>query len=228
MYFSRNPRVARVKVKSSVLELDHQRKGTKFLRDNERAGLFDEQGLGKSKQFIDAINAEISAGSIRGAIIVCPNGLKSNWSDEVRKFSTLPHTVFGSGRVARRGAFAAMRSSFYIINYEAVPAEMPSLKALLQFKPMALVLDESHRIKTPDAKTTKAIHKLRTYAARRYMLSGTPVANKPDDLWSQMFFLDDGEALGDTFEGFEKNFKTGRSGYHRMDELRERIAPSTL
>lgn len=216
------------RAKPPVLQLDHQRKGTKFLRENERAGLFDEQGLGKSKQLIDAITAEVRAGSIQGAVIVCPNGLKSNWAGEVQKFSALSHTVFGSGRAARRGAFTAMRSAFYIINYEAVPAEMPSLKALLQFKPMALILDESHRIKTPDAKITKAIHKLRAYAKRRYILTGTPVANKPDDLWSQMFFLDDGEALGETFEGFQKNFKAGHSGYQRIDELRSRIASSTL
>jgi SNF2 family DNA or RNA helicase len=214
--------------KTSVLQLDHQKKGTQFLRRKERAGLFDEQGLGKSKQLIDAIAAEMAASSIRGAIIVCPNGLKSNWAAEIEKFSSLPCTVFGSGRAARRSAFTAMRAAFYVINYEAIPAEMASLKALLQFKPMALVLDESHRIKTPDAKVTKAIHKLRTHAARRYILSGTPVANKPDDLWSQMFFLDDGEALGDSFESFERTYKAGRSGYQRMDDFRERIAPNTL
>jgi len=215
------------RVKATVLQLDYQRKGTQFLRENERAGLFDEQGLGKSKQLIDAISAAIAAGSIKGAVIVCPNGLKSNWAGEVQKFSTLPCTVFGSGRSARRNAFTAMRAAFYIINYEAVPAEMPSLKALLQFKPMALILDESHRIKTPEAKVTKAIHRLRTYAKRRYILTGTPVANKPDDLWSQMYFLDDGQALGDNFEEFERNFKAG-AGYQRMDELRDKIATRTL
>lgn len=216
------------RTKPSVLQLDHQKKGTQFLRQKERAGLFDEQGLGKSKQLIDAIAAEITAGTIRGAVIVCPNGLKSNWAREVEKFTSLLCTVFGSGRAARRSAFAAMRAAFYVINYEAIPAEMASLKALLQLKPMALVLDESHRIKTPDAKITKAIHKLRAYAARRYILSGTPVANKPDDLWSQMFFLDDGEALGESFESFERNYKDGRSGYRNMEELRKRIAPHTL
>jgi SNF2 family DNA or RNA helicase len=215
------------RAKAPVLQLDYQRKGTKFLRENERAGLFDEQGLGKSKQLIDAIAAAIATDSIKGAVIVCPNGLKSNWAAEVQKFSTLPCTVFGSGRSARRNAFTAMRAAFYIINYEAVPAEMPSLKALLQFKPMALILDESHRIKTPEAKVTKAIHRLRTYAKRRYILTGTPVANKPDDLWSQMYFLDDGESLGDTFGGFQKNFKAG-AGYQRMEELRVKIAPRTL
>jgi SNF2 family DNA or RNA helicase len=214
--------------KTNLLQLDHQKQGTQFLRRRERAGLFDEQGLGKSKQVIDAIAGEMASGSLRGAVIVCPNGLKSNWALEIEKFSSLPCTVFGAGRAARRSAFTAMRAAFYVINYEAIPTEMASLKALLQFKPMALILDESHRIKTPDAKVTKAIHRLRSYAARRYILSGTPVANKPDDLWSQMFFLDDGDALGTTFEQFARTYKAGRSGYQRMDDLRERIAPDTL
>jgi SWI/SNF-related matrix-associated actin-dependent regulator 1 of chromatin subfamily A len=160
--------------KTSLLQLDHQKKGTQFLRQKEPAGPFDEQGMGKSEQLIDAIAAETATGSIRGAVIVCSNNLKSNWAAEIEKFSPLPCTVFGSGRAARRSAFTAMRAAFYVINYEAIPAEMPSLKALLQIKPMALILDESHRIKSPNAKVTKAIHKLRTYAARSYILRRTP------------------------------------------------------
>ena len=216
------------RAKAIVLQLDHQKEGTKFLRKNDRAGLFDEQGLGKSKQLIDAISAEIAAGSIKGALIVCPNGLKTNWAGEVLKFSGLPHAVFGSGRAARRGAFAAMKAAFYIINYEAVPAELPSLRALLQFKPMAMILDESHRIKTPGAKITRAIHGLRAFAKRRYILTGTPVANKPEDLWAQMYFLDDGQSLGATIEDFQKTYKSGKAGYRRIDDLRVRIAPRTL
>lgn len=190
--------------------------------------MFDEQGLGKSKQIIDALAAEIGAGTIKGALIICPNGLKSNWASEVKKFSELAHAVFGSGRAARRGAFAALRASIYIINYESVPVELPSLRALLQFKPMAIVLDESHRIKSPGAKVTRAVHGLRLLAARRYILSGTPVANKPEDLWAQMYFLDDGAALGTTIEDFKRAFKAGTSGYRRMEDLRNRVAERTL
>jgi SWI/SNF-related matrix-associated actin-dependent regulator of chromatin subfamily A-like protein 1 len=213
---------------STPLSLKHQVEGTKFLRDNERAALFDEQGLGKSKQLIDAVTAEVSSGSVQGALIVCPNGLKSNWADEIRKFSSLPCCVFGSGRTARRTAFRRMRSAFFVINYEAVPAELPSLKALLQFKPMALVLDEAHRIKTPDAKVTKAIHLLRRFAKRRYILTGTPVANRPEDLWSQMYFLDDGESLGETFQAFQERYRSGRNGYKNVDSLREQISKRSL
>jgi SWI/SNF-related matrix-associated actin-dependent regulator 1 of chromatin subfamily A len=214
--------------KPIISPLEHQDVGTSFLRDNHRAALFDEQGLGKSKQLIDALTAEIGAGTIQAGLIICPNGLKSNWAGEVEKFSSLPYAVFGSGRSARRVAFQSLRAGFYIINYEAIDTELPSLKALLRFKPMALVLDESHRIKSPDAKTTRAVLALRSYAARRYILTGTPVANKPDDLWSQMYFLDDGLSLGMTFEDFQTTYGSSGGGYRNMEQLRERIAGTSL
>ena len=210
------------------LALAHQDEGTLFLRENERAALFDEQGLGKSKQLIDAIVAEIGAGTIGAALIICPNGLKTNWAQEVEKFSSLTYAVFGSGRNARRVAFRSLRAAFYIINYEAVDSEIASLKALLRFKPIAMVLDESHRIKTPEAKTTQAVLELRAHAARRYILTGTPVANKPEDLWSQMLFLDDGQSLGTSFEAFQRHYRAGTEGYKNVDQLRDRIADKSL
>lgn len=208
-------------------DLPHQVEGTDFLRANEYAALFDEQGLGKSKQVIDAISAEIAAGALAGALIICPNGLKSNWASEVERFSALPFARFGAGAKARRTAFRSLKAAFYIINYEAVDGELASLRALLRFKPMALILDESHRIKTPDAKVTKAILELRNEAARRYLLSGTPVANKPDDLWSQMFFLDGGERLGESPEAFKARYGDAR-GYRNADDLRERLSDVSL
>ena len=129
--------------------------------------------FGKSKQLIDAVAAQIVTGDLAGAVIVCPNGLKTNWAQEIAKFSDLPVAVFGAGRKARRSSFAKLRAAFYVINYEAVSAELASLKALLRFKPMALVLDESHRIKTPEAKVTEAVLQLRASARRRYILWGS-------------------------------------------------------
>jgi len=214
--------------RSKAINLAHQTEGTQFLNDNTAAALFDEQGLGKSKQVIDAMVAQIGERSIDAALIVCPNGLKTNWAEEVEKFSNLRYAVFGSGRSERRLAFGSLKASFYVINYEAVAVELASLKALLRFKRIALVLDESHRIKTPDAKTTRAVLALRGLAARRYILSGTPVANKPEDMWSQMLFLDDGQALGASFEQFKKHYGSGTSGYRNLDQLRERVASRSM
>jgi SNF2 family DNA or RNA helicase len=93
---------------------------------------------------------------------------------------------------------------------------------------MALVLDESHRIKTPDACVTKAVLELRADAKRRYLLTGTPVANKPEDLWSQLLFLDDGQALGTTLDEFRSRYCTAQGGYRDVDELRERISALSM
>jgi SWI/SNF-related matrix-associated actin-dependent regulator of chromatin subfamily A-like protein 1 len=88
-------------------------------------------------------------------------------------------------------------------------------------------LDESHRIKTPAATVTKAIHALRINAAKRIIMSGTPVANKPEDLWSQFFFLDDGASLGESFDKFRKRY-VSNGGYVHMEDLREKVARSSL
>ncbi len=210
------------------LDLPHQREGTRFLRENERAALFDEQGLGKTKQVIDAVAAEIAAGTIDAALIVCPNGLKSTWAAEIEKFSSVPHAMFGSGQLARRVAFRSLRAGFYIINYEALASEMASLKALMRFKRIAMVLDESHRIKSFETKTTRAALELRALASRRYILSGTPVANTPEDLWSQMLFLDDGESLGTSLDAFRNCYRSGAKGYKNLEQLRERVLEKSL
>ncbi|MBV8831214.1 MAG: DEAD/DEAH box helicase [Acidobacteria bacterium] len=201
--------------------LPHQETGTEFLRGRTVAALFDEQGLGKSRQLIDAIIQERDAGNLDGALIICPNTIKPMWGEEIERYASVPYAVFGSGRAARRVAFRSLRAVFYVMNYEAVAAEMPSLRALLRFKRMALVLDESHRIKTPTAKVTTAIQALRNDAARRFIMTGTPVANKPEDLWAQYFFLDDGASLGTTFAEFQTRFGTAQTGYTRIEELRE-------
>lgn len=216
------------KLKEFPNALPHQQRGTQFLRDRTAAALFDEQGLGKSKQLIDAIAQEIAVEQLDGALIVCPNTLKTTWGEEVERHSNLRYAVFGAGKKARRDAFRSLRAAFYVINYEAVAGELASLRALLRFKRIALVLDESHRIKTPNAKTTRAVHALRSDAARRYIMTGTPVANKPEDLWSQLFFLDDGLTLGTTFESFKKRYCSKTGGYQHIEEVRERLAEISL
>src|SRR4051794_20118916 len=110
--------------KSTILDLPHQIEGTRFLKERSAGALFDEQGLGKSKQLVDAVSASIADGTLDGALIVCPNTLKATWSEEIEKHCGLRYAVFGSGRSERRVAFRSLRAAFYIINYEAVAVEL--------------------------------------------------------------------------------------------------------
>lgn len=214
--------------RKTPIALPHQERGTQFLRERTAAALFDEQGLGKSKQLIDAIVQDIAHGVLDGALIICPNILKTTWGEEIEHHCDLRYAIFGAGKKARREAFRSLKAAFYVINYESVAAELISLRALLRFKRMALVLDESHRIKSPTAKVTRAVHALRRDAAKRYIMTGTPVANKPEDLWSQLFFLDDGSTLGPTFDEFKKRHCSNSGGYTRIEEVRDRLTTISL
>ena len=214
--------------KVSPQALPHQVEGTRFLRARNAAALFDEQGLGKSKQLIDAIAHDIRDGTIDAALIICPNILKTTWADEIERHSSMRYATFGAGRRARREAFRSLKADVYVINYEAVTAELISLRALLRFKRCALVLDESHRVKTPTAKVTGAVHALARESTKRIIMTGTPVANRPEDLWSQLYFLDGGYTVGDTFEAFRARYCTATSGYVRLEELRHRVDAVSL
>src|ERR1700753_1188079 len=105
--------------KKSPALLPHQEEGISFLRERKAAALFDEQGLGKSRQLIDAIVQDIQERALDGALIVCPNTIKATWGEEIYRYSDLRYAIFGSGKKARRVAFQSLKAAFYIINYEA-------------------------------------------------------------------------------------------------------------
>src|SRR5205814_5672192 len=124
--------------------LPHQVQGTRFLSERVSAALFDEQGLGKTKQVIDAIIQSILNNSLDGAVVLCPNHLKVTWRREIAKYAPgAIVVVLGAGKTLRRRALANLRGTFYIVNYEAVARERLVLQSLLRFKRFALILDES-------------------------------------------------------------------------------------
>lgn len=125
-------------------------------------------------------------------------------------------------------------SHFYIINYESVIGEVERLKMFLKIRKMAIVLDESHKIKNPDAKTTKATLDLKDLAKKRIIITGTPIANKPLDLWAQFYFLDNGNLLGNSFKKFEKMYSINLKSddlpeqKDRLNNLREIILSNSI
>jgi SNF2 family DNA or RNA helicase len=74
----------------------------------------------------------------------------------------------------------------------------------LKTRRVAAILDEAHKIKNPDADLTQAMHRLAPGFVRRVIMTGTPVANRPYDLWAQIYFLDQGASLGSDFKSFKE------------------------
>src|SRR5919198_882868 len=145
-----------------------------------RVFLADEQGLGKT---VEAL-ATLEADGAYPAVVVCPASLKLNWEREAARW--LPHRDVAviHGRVA-----VPPTAEITILNYEIVAAHR---EALARVGPRALVVDESHLVKNPQAKRTQAVRRLAEAIdadGLRLALTGTPVLNHAEELISQLRVL---------------------------------------
>ncbi len=199
----------------------HQVEAIEYITNTVSTALFDEQGLGKTKIVIEALCNNMKQKIIDGALIVCKKHLIENWKDEIEIHSYLKYIIL-RGTPNEKGIKFMGYSHFYIINYEGVIGEVERLKMFLKIRRMAIVLDESHKIKNPNAKTTKAILELKDLAKKRIIITGTPVANKPLDLWTQFYFLDNGLLLGDNYRKFKKIYSINLKG-DNLNEQKERF-----
>jgi len=101
--------------------------------------------------------------------------------------------------------------------------ELELMTLVLKNRKYAIVLDESQKIKNPESKTTKTLLSLRKLAAKRIIITGTPIANRPEDVWSQFFFLDDGKLLGDDYYSFKRDFSLNLKGVQDMSSFETRL-----
>ena len=219
---------------SRLRPFPHQVEAVSFLSERDYAALFDEQGLGKTKIIIDTICQGIAAEAIQGALIVCRKSLLGTWEDEVAKHSYLKSIQLRGGP-RLRGIHFMWFAHFYLVNYEMLISEKERIRDLLQTRAMAIVLDESQRIKNPKSKATEAVHELRAFSRRRYIVTGTPVANTPCDVWAQVYFLDGGNALGSTMQQFEERFAVQKQPHKEpfiqddgLRRLREALSPFSI
>jgi SWI/SNF-related matrix-associated actin-dependent regulator of chromatin subfamily A-like protein 1 len=186
--------------------------GVRYALDARRAFLADEQGLGKTVEALAALEAD----GAYPAIVVCPASLKLNWERETARW--LPHRTVAvvEGRVA-----VPPIGDITILNYEIVAAHHV---ALARLRPRAVVVDESHYCKNPQAKRTRAVRRLAESAAPdglRLALTGTPVLNHAEELVSQLRVIG---RLADFGSGaqFKRDFLAHRSEERLHWHLRRR------
>jgi len=206
----------------------HQIEAIDYISKHHEVALFDEQGLGKTKIVIDSLCASMKDGEIEGVLAVSPMSLLYNWEQEVTKHSFLIPIVLKGTEREKRYKFLT-GANFYITNYEAVIAELERIKRFCRSRKVAIVLDESARIKDPKTKTAQTLFKLRPYSTKRIIITGTPIANKPIDLWSQFFFLDGGALLGEDFKEFKARYNEKNADYNEvLMELRNTLSEHSI
>jgi len=184
---------------------EHQINAISLIKGDHPVALFDEPGLGKSKMVIAGLVEDMKNKLIDCALIVCKKTLVSMWGHEIKTHSNLTYTKL-VGTSSERRKYYTNFSHFYIISYDLLMRDEQILSELLHLKKGAIVLDESHRIKNPESNITKALFRLRKYSKKNIIITGTPVANTPVDLWAQFYFLDGGTSFGADFREFKKEY----------------------
>ena len=168
----------------------------------ESWALFMEMGTGKTKVAIDTAAHLYRAGKIDGLLVVAPNGVHRNWvTDELPTHSPIEYDahVYLSAKAGTKKHQAAVERVTHADGFSVLAVPYSSFISqrtkdavwgFLKNRRVLYVLDESHFIKTPSAKRTKAIVASGKYAPFRRILSGTPYLNSPFDFYTQMRFLD--------------------------------------
>lgn len=202
-----------------VAPWEHQKLAIERARELDYFALFFEQGTGKTSTLINILRDKfVDEKKPLRTLILCPPIVIDNWRREFAVYSHVPDkkiiTLTGSSY------FRLSRTDFpedaiYITNYQALL--MPKLYArFLKFGFQVVVLDESHKIKTYNSKTTKCVQALGQRAKYRYCLSGTPILNTAFDIFPQVLFLDQGKTFGEKFMEFrERYFHDFNSGMPR-------------
>ncbi|MDA1370238.1 MAG: DEAD/DEAH box helicase [Proteobacteria bacterium] len=181
-----------------------QQEAIDAVADLDYAAIFFEQGLGKTKIAIDLALDWLKSNTVDTVIIVTKKGLIRNWQQEFDVHSHLKPKVISTDRAANHKAlFSSCR--IYITSYEAIALESQKFESLSMHRSMAIILDESQKIKNAESRLTKEFFKLSHCFKKRIIMTGTPMANRPYDIWSQIYFLDLGDALGIDFKEFKSS-----------------------
>lgn len=205
--------------------LPYQLDGIAFAVGAGRAILADDMGLGKTIQGIGVAELLSREAGISKALVVCPASLKSHWRQEIKQFSNRSCQLV-LGTAAERAAQYDSPSFFTICNYEQVLRDINTIERV---KWDLIVLDEGQRIKNWEAKTSQTIKALKSPFA--LVLSGTPLENRLEDLYSIVEFIDD-RRLGPAFRFHNRHRVVDQKGkvlgYKNLDELRNNLKPVLL
>jgi SNF2 family DNA or RNA helicase len=182
-----------------------QKDAFNLIKDKEYFAIFHEQGLGKTKIAIDLIYYWLQHKLIDSALIITKNSLVSNWTEELDFHGNINPLILSSNK-SLNSQRMALPGYIYLCNYEAVRSNLESFKRFIKFRKVGIILDESTQIKTPTSKITKALHEIAENTYKRIIMTGTPLSNRPYDIWSQIYLLDFGERLGKDFESFKENY----------------------
>ena len=205
--------------------LPYQTRGAIFAACRGRVALADDMGLGKTIQALAATQLLRKWKGIQRVLVVAPASVKYQWKTEIEKFTDLPAQVI-DGLLRRRKELYAAPKFFNLSSYEVV---IKDVKYMHEMAPDLIILDEAQRIRNWTTATARTIKQLKSKYV--FVLTGTPLENKLEELFSVVEFVD-GRRLGPAFRFLSEHRmedETGRLlGYRGLDKIHDQLAPVLL
>ena len=227
---------------------EHQLHALGASHNKENFALFMEMGTGKSKVLVDNIAMLYDNGKINAALIVAPKGVYRNWERQEIPTHMPEHIVYNvvtwSPVTTKKQQNENMKLfkhgdqlTIFLMNIEAFSTKkgLDIAQRFLLAHQTLMAIDESTTIKSPTARRTKNVLKLRNYAKYRRILTGSPVTKSPLDLYTQCYFLDPFYLDFSSYYTFRNRYASmvdrnvGShsfklvTGYVRLDELNDKL-----
>lgn len=193
---------AKYNFSAKLSAFDYQHEAFLAIKDKPYAAIFHEQGLGKTKIAIDLLIYWLLYRDIDTVLVVTKKQLVNNWCGEFDVHTNIKPRTLDNNKGSN---FFVLNSTAKVIvtNFETISGEKERMKLFLKTRNVAIIIDESTKIKNPESKLTQDFFELAPLFKIRLIMTGTPIANRPYDIWAQVYFLDQGKSLGENFKEFQ-------------------------
>lgn len=200
----------------------YQEEGIRFAAKAGRAIIADEMGLGKTIQAIGTAELLRSKGLITSVLILCPTSLKYQWKREIERFTGQCVHVIEGNHLKRREQYNRPEP-YKIISYNAVSNDIRIMGTIVTDM---LIIDEVQRLKNWNTQISIAARRIESEYA--VILSGTPLENRLEELYSVMELVDN-FCLAPYYLFKDRYIitddKGATVGYRNLNEIGRRIAP---
>ncbi len=200
---------------------DYQVDGVLFAYNAGRCLLADDMGLGKTIQAIATAQLLQKEQNIESVFIICPTSLKYQWKSEIERFTKSSALIIEGSSAKRAEQYQNKAFVYKIMSYNIL---LTDLMLVNKLEPDLIIIDEAQKIKNFKSKISKQVKLLKSPYA--IALSGTPLENKLEELYSIMQFVDS-YSLGPYYQFMNyhlvRNEQGKIIGYQHLHHIRERL-----
>ena len=187
---------------------EYQRFTKQFILDHPEAGIFLDMGMGKTSITLTAVNELLfDYFAVKKVLVIAPlKPAEDTWPVEIDKWDHLADIRYSVVLGSKDERINALKkdADVYIINRDNVVWLVDYYKKKWPFD--MVVIDELSSFKSNRAQRFRALKRVRPFIKRIVGLTGTPSPNGLIDLWSQVYLLDSGKALGKTLTGYRDQY----------------------